>query len=256
MRTKHVLLLSALLSLFATVAFAADRRVHQTVNLDQNGRFELVAHNGSITVTTWNQPRVEIDARIEPGEWGYEEDVDKVDIRISGSGRSVRVETNYDKVGYHTSGWLFVSSNRSLPPVHYTISLPAGAAVDIEEHNASVRVSGLTADVRVSGHNGRIDVLDHAGAADITAHNGDIRVAFTRFGKASEIETHNGSIEVRMPGDSRFDIDASGHHMGVDSDFPVVAKSLSRGTYVGNVNGGGTPLRISTHNGSVRLRRS
>ena len=256
MRTMNVVLAGASVLLLATAASAADRRVHETANLDPSGRFSLVMHNGTVTVTPSNQSRVTIDATIEPGEIGYDEDVDKVDIRVSGSGSSVHVDTNYDRVGYHRTGWLFAGDQRVLPPVHYTISLPSTASLEIEDHNATVRVTGMSGDVRISAHNGRIEANELGGAADITAHNADVRVGFTRFGKASEIETHNGSIDVRLPSDARFDIDARGHHLGVDSDFPVVARDLDRDTYVGNVNGGGARLRISTHNGSVRLRKS
>jgi len=256
MRISRTLPLAAAVLFVAAAASAADRRIHQVVNLDPTGTFSLDMHNGSVTVTTWNQPRVQIDAVVEPGTNGFDEDVDKVDIRISGSGRSVRVETNYDAVGYHRVGWLFVGENRVLPPVRYTISLPASAAVEIEDHNATVRVAGLNGDLRVSAHNGSVDVDNHAGGVDLTAHNADVRVAFAQFGKPASLETHNGAIDVRLPGNSRFNLDASGHHLGVDSDFPVVAKHLDRSSYVGEVNGGGSRLRIETHNGSVRLRRS
>ena len=255
MRISKSILSAAAVLLFAATA-SADRRVHQTVNLDPTGTFSLDMHNGSVTITTWNQPRVEIDAVVEPGRYGYEEDVDKVEIRISGSGRSVRVVTNYDAVGYHKSGWLFGDNNRVLPPVRYTISLPASASVDIEDHNATVRVAGLNGDLRVTAHNGSVDVDNHAGSVDLTAHNANVTVEFARFAKPASLETHNGSIDVRLPRDSRFNLDASGHRLGVDSDFPVVARHLDRSSYVGEVNGGGSRLRIETHNGSVRLRRS
>ena len=256
MRTKHVVL--AALFLFTATAASAltERRVQKTLNLDPTGRLSVNTHNGSITINTWNRASVEIEARIDPGESDYQEDVDAVEVRISGGGSSVRIETNYDKVPYRTSSWWFGGNNRTLPPVHYTISAPATAVVDIDDHNASVRVTGLSGDLKVSSHNGRVDIENHSGGADITAHNGAIRLEYARFAKAAEIETHNGSIDVRLPSDARFNVDARGHHLGVDSDFPVTTREYGRDAYTGNVNGGGALLRISTHNGSVRLRRS
>ncbi|MBV9071793.1 MAG: hypothetical protein JO231_23995, partial [Acidobacteria bacterium] len=156
MRTKHVVLAALLLFITTAASALTERRVHQTLNLDPTGRFSLNTHNGSITINTWNRPSVEIDARIDPGESDHQEDVDAVDVRISGGGSSVRVETNYDKVPYRSSSWWFGGNNRTLPPVHYTISVPASAVVDIDDHNATVRVSGLAGDLRVSSHNGRV----------------------------------------------------------------------------------------------------
>lgn len=252
MRTRTVLVVSAIVLLCASVASAASR--HTAVAFDPNGRLSLSTHNGSVTVTTWDQPRIDINARIEPAEMGYDEDVDKVDIRVTGSGGSVRVETNYDAVASRAS-W-FLGTTRSLPLVHYTISLPPGASVEIEDHNATVRIAGVQGDVRVNAHNGRIDLSDVFGGVDVDAHNADVRVAFARFMRASSIETHNGEIDIHMPNDAHFNLNARGHHLDMRSDFAVLAREFSRESYVGNVNGGGPELRLTTHNGSLRLKRS
>ena len=240
--------------LCSTVASAADRRVHRAVDLNANGHLSLVTHNGTISITTWNQPRVDIDARIEPAQFSSNDDVDKVEVRVSGSGSDVRIETNYDAIP-ERHNW-FGGTNRELPPVHYTISVPATASIDIADHNAEVRVAGVQGDVRVNAHNGSIDLSQIGGATSISAHNADVRVAFSRFARSSEIETHNGEIDIRMPAAARFNVNAHGHHLDVNSDFPVVASQLGRDEYVGNVNGGGPELRLTTHNGSVRLKRS
>ena len=57
--------------------------------------------------------------------------------------------------------------------------------------------------------------------------------------KSGRIESHNGVIDIRLPAQARFRVNASGHHMGVDSDFPMVIDSVERSRYVGDVNGGG-----------------
>lgn len=253
MRTKSVTL-AALVLLSATLAAAAEKRVHRVVDLSAAGRLSIDTHNGSITVKTWNQPRVDIDAVIESGDSGYPQDVDKVEVRITGSGDRVRVESNYDAVPSRM-GWFF-SSSRSLPLVHYTISMPATAALEVDDHNATLRIAGLRGDLDVTSHNGRVTVEDHAGRASINTHNGSVRVAFSRFVRTSEIETHNGAVEVTLPTDARFSVNARGHHLGVDSDFPAVTREMDRSSYRGQVNGGGPELRFSTHNGSLRLRRS
>ena len=252
MRTMKALVLSLLLVASATANAATSRRVHQLIDLSTTGHLSVNTHNGSIAITTWNQPRVQIDARIEPGDSDHPEDIDKVEVQISGSGSDVRVETNYDAIPYYRS-WF--SQTRSLPPVHYTISMPATASLDIDDHNAAIRVSSLNGQLRISGHNGTIDVRDHSGAALINVHNAEVRVAFRQVNAPSEIETHNGSIDLQLPQDARFNINANGNHLDVESDFPVVTKRFSRDAYVGDVNGGGPELRISTHNGSLRLKR-
>jgi len=234
------------------LAAASEKRVHKTVPLDSGGILSINTHNGSITVTTWNEASADIDAVIEPGDMAYAEDVQKTEIRISGSPSSVRVESDYSAVPGHVS-WFGVS--HSNPPVRYTIKMPATARLEIDDHNARVRITGLRGDAEVHSHNGSIELADFSGAANIETHNGDVRVAYTRFEKGSSFQTHNGTLDIRLPAAARFHLNADGHHLGFDSEFPLLAQRMREGRYVGDVNGGGPELRFSTHNGSLRLKK-
>lgn len=241
------------LILIAPAAIASpEKKVHKTVPLSANGTLSINTHNGSITVTTWNQPTVDIDARIVPNDWGHDEDVARTEVRVSGSSGRVSVESDFSGVRSHLS-WFGVQ--RSFPLVHYTIKMPATASIDIDDHNADVRITGLRSDVKVDAHNGSIELVDFQGGANIETHNGSVRIAYSGFTKSSRFDTHNGSIDIRMPPEARFHVNARGHHLGVSSDFPIVTEGLGKSRYVGNVNGGGPELRFTTHNGSIRLRK-
>jgi DUF4097 and DUF4098 domain-containing protein YvlB len=241
------------LLLVATLANAAtEKRVHKTAAVPANGSVSIDTHNGTVVVTTWNQPEVDVQARIEPAEFGSSDDVDKTEIKVTESAGDVRIESNYDAVPTHLT-WFGVT--RNLPLVHYTIQMPATARLAIDDHNSNVKVSGVQNDVRVTSHNGSVDIANLGGAAEIETHNGDITVAFNRFDRNSSFETHNGGIDIRLPQSARFRVNASGHHMDVDSDFATVV-SKSGSSYRGDVNGGGPELKVSTHNGSLRLRKS
>jgi hypothetical protein len=238
--------------LLATAAVAADKRVHQNVALAASGSVSIDTHNGTITVTTWNQPSVDVSARIEQGLFISEDDVNKTEVRVTGSGENVRIESDYSAIMSRFFWW---GNEHNLPPVHYTLFLPATARLTVDAHNATVRATGLRNDIKVTTHNGDVDLSGLDGAASIETHNGDIHVAFTRLARLSRIETHNGGIDLRIPSRSQFRLDASGHHLGVNSDFPVVMKTLDRSRYVGDVNGGGAELRVTTHRGSVTLKK-
>jgi DUF4097 and DUF4098 domain-containing protein YvlB len=177
-----------------------------------------------------------------------------VEVIITGGGSGARIESAYRALRSLEKSWF--TNNRSLPLVHYTISMPATASLNIDDHNASVRVSGLRGDLNIDTHNGPVDVDNHSGALTVDGHNSRVRAQFVTLAKSVSIETHNGPVEIRLPDNARFHVNASGHNMAVDSDFPTVTKKMSRGTYVGDVNGGGAEIRFSTHNGSLRLRRS
>jgi hypothetical protein len=241
------------LLLVAMSAAAAEKRVHKTVPLAASGNVAIDTHNGTVTVTTWNQPSVDVSARIEPGEIASDEDVRLTEIHVTGSGDSVRIESDYSAV---PSRFVFFGVSRDLPLVHYTVSMPASARLTVDAHNSTVRVSGLRNEVKINTHNGNVDLAGIDGAASVETHNGNVRVAFSRLASVSRIETHNGGIDLSVPAQSRFRVNASGNHLGLNSDFPAVVKFMDRSRYVGEVNGGGPELRITTHNGSLRLRKT
>ena len=246
--------LIAVCVLFVAAAAHADKRVHKTAQLSATGNVSIDTHNGSVVVTTWNQPTVDVSARIEAGEWGSEDDVTATEINVTGTGSDVRIESDYTNVGSHLNWW---GISRNLPLVHYTISVPATARLSVSDHNSNVRITGLRNDLRVSSHNGAVEIIDLDGAANIETHNGDIRAAYSHFSRNSSFETHNGAIDIKLPTEARLHVNASGHHMDVDSEFPtVITRRPHEGSFVGDINGGGPELRVSTHNGSLRLRKS
>jgi hypothetical protein len=239
----------------AVIQAARVKQVHKVVALDASGRLSIDTHNGSVMVTTWNQPNVQIDARIEAEEGSdYPEDVEATNVLITGSGANVRVESDYTRVREHPLHWFGFGSQTMLPPVYYTISMPATARLKIENHNSKIRVTGLRGDVAIASHNGPVDVRDFSGAAEIETHNGEIRVAFSSFSKPSRLETHNASVDVRMPPASRFALKVDSHRSNVvSSDFVFASISGERASYRTTVNGGGPELTFVTHNGSLRL---
>ena len=245
-------LVSLSILLIATIAAASERSLHRTARLDPAGSLSIDVHNGSITVTTWSQPTVDVSARIVPAEFGRDEDVDRTDVKVSESGGSVRVESDYSDVPTRLT-WFGVE--RALPLIHYTISMPATARLSVDAHNATIRVTSLRNDLKVSTHNGDIDVRDFDGAATIESHNGDVRVAYRSFTRPARIETHNGGMDFTLPAAARFHLNANGHHIDMSSDFPIALASSDRSRFVGDVNGGGPEFRVTTHNGSLKLRK-
>ena len=247
------LLVSLSIVLVATIATASERKIHRTAQLDVAGNLWIDTHNGSITVTTWSQPTVDVTARIVPAEFGRDEDVEKTDVKVTGSRGSVRIESDYSDVPTRLT-WF--GMQRDLPLIHYTIAMPATARLTVDAHNASVRVTALRNDIRVNTHNGDIDIADFDGGASIESHNGDVHIGYRNFSKSARVETHNGGIDFKLPALARFHLNASGHHMDMSSDFPMTVGSTGDSRYVGDVNGGGGPeLRVSTHNGALKLRK-
>lgn len=255
--------LAALALSVAAAAQASDvKEVHKTLALDKDGRLSINTYKGSVTVTTWDRPEVKIDARIEP-DGDDQEDRDKVrwtEVRISGGGGSIEIKSDYDEVRRHDRHFfgLFDWDHGSLPFVRYTIQMPATARLEVEDHKSDTRITGLKADLKLHTYKGLARVADLDGAARVDTYKGDVRVEFAGFSRASRFETYKGEIELRLPKDSRFDLDAdAGRHGGLETDFPIMSRA-GRSSYSyrasGAVNGGGPELRMTTHKGTLRVR--
>ena len=255
--------LAALAFTVAAGAQASDiKEVHKTLALDRDGSVSIHTYKGSVTVTTWDRPEVQVDARIEP-DGDDREDREKVqwtEARVSGGGASVQIHSDYDDVKRHSHGFLglFDWDSGSLPLIHYKIQMPASARLDIEDHKSDIKVSDLKADLKLDTYKGTARVSNLDGAARAETHKGDIRIEFARYSRASRFETYKGTIELQMPRDSRFQLDAdTGRHGGVETDFAFMSRaSGSSGSYraSGSVNGGGPDLRMTTHKGTLRIR--
>lgn len=247
-----------LAAVFAPASPDAVRQFHRTLPLSADGRLSISTYKGSITVTPWDRAEADITARVEADgtDSDADEKVARTEVRIDGGGDSVRVKSDYDKVRERGFLGIFTFSHGTLPFVHYTIHMPATARLDIDDYKSTTRVTGLRADLKLHTYKGEVVVEGLDGAAHVDTYKGDVRISFNRYSHASRFETYKGTFEVRLPRDSRFELDADGGRRGeVDTDFAVAVHSGRRGGEHsrGSVNGGGPSLRFESSRGSLRL---
>jgi DUF4097 and DUF4098 domain-containing protein YvlB len=250
---------TALLSLtLATLAcralYAAEtKNVDRTVPLAAQGSVSLESHNGSIRVQTWARSDLEIHARIEM-EGSSAEDrrrFDETTVEIESVSGSVRIKSKHPNMSWNWRG-----SNGNNPQIHYSITAPRTARLRISDHNSRIDIRDLDAPLHIETHNSSVRVLGLSGPLTLNTHNGDAHVEFASFTGPSSVEMHNGSVELAMPSSSKFELRSNSHKGGVHSDFPMVTRTMGRhpNNVEATVNGGGPALRLSSHNGSFRLR--
>src|SRR5947208_3394884 len=134
--------LCALGLVLSAIATAADYKdVNRTVSLNPTGSVTIENHKGSIHVTTWDRPEIEVKARIE-AETGTPMDrrlFDGTDVLIDGSGGSVSIRTRYPS----NNRWCCSDDNGSNPQVRYTIQMPRTARLTIRDHRSDSEVEDL-----------------------------------------------------------------------------------------------------------------
>jgi hypothetical protein len=245
--------LTILVSLFAALATAADyKEFRKTVPLDANGRFHLDTYKGSIHITAWDQPQAEIYARIEPDNSWMAEPVDRVDIRVDGSGPSVRVKSDY------RSQHSWIGMEGSLPYVRYTIKVPRNASVTVKDYKSDSDISGVLGDVEFETYKGTARLDGLRGGFQLKTYKGEVRASFTAFTARSHVDTYRGTVELTVPKSANFEIHGNlQRHVYFHSDFPQTVRTTSRERdFRSVVNGGGPQLHITSYRGNIRLHSS
>lgn len=245
-----------------SVARALDR----TVALDAGGAVSIKSFKGSIHVESWDQPRAEVSARVEPdtgcGTDAYQQErVDRTRIDFESTPSRLELHSNYKRLEGLEPIRLEIpgmdgATCSAHPFVHYRLRIPATARLEIEDHKSKIDVTGLRGATRISSHKGDVEVKRQAGGLDLTTHKGDVRVEFARLAGDSRLTAYKGDIEVAVPRSAGFDLEARMERGGTfDTSFDIAERAVDRRerVYEQAINGGGPRLELSTRNGSLRL---
>lgn len=143
--------------------------------------------------------------------------------------------------------------------VDFTVRVPAGVTFVARTVNGGIETESLHADVRAYTVNGGVSV---SGTGTVEAHtvNGAIEasVGSGNWQGTLTMETVNGSITVRLPGNINARVEAETVNGGLTSDFPLTVMAgerLGPKRIEGTIGAGGGTLRLETVNGSIGLVR-
>ena len=146
-----------------------------------------------------------------------------------------------------------------------------GGRVEAQTGSGSIQLGRIVGAVSASTGSGSIAVQGAGGglsartgsgsiAADgvtgsVRAHTGSGRVSITGNPTADwAIQTGSGSIDLRLPADAAFELNARTGSGTIDTRHPIELRgSLSRRHLQGRIRGGGPRLDVSAGSGSIRL---
>jgi hypothetical protein len=222
--------------------------------------------NGAVRVEAGTGNKVEVTAR---KQWrrGNPDDV-KITVTQVGSGKGDllicavwNAADSCDEDGYrsHNRGWNWGNNdNRNDVSVEFTITLPAGVKVDASTVNGELDVDGVASEVIATTVNGSVSARSTGGPVRAKTVNGQINVR-TGAVEANDVEysTVNGSITIELPALANANLDMRTTNGSVSSDFPVTVEgTFSARRMRGTVGKGGPTIKLSTVNGSIRLRKA
>jgi len=108
-------------------------------------------------------------------------------------------------------------------------------------------------DVSVSTGSGRVELTGVVGALDASAGSGRITVDGRQAGDW-DLSSGSGSIDVRLPADAAFQLDAESHSGDIVVEHPLTVEGkISTRHLRGVVRDGGPLLKIDTGSGRIRV---
>ncbi len=222
------------------------------INLGPSSRLEVEpGRNGGITVKGWAQNNILVRARTEA--WA-ESDAEA---------RTIAAQINVDTAGgrIRASGpeWNQNFSDRRSWSVSLEVFTPWNTDLKLESHNGGITVSDVRGRIDLESHNGGVRLTRVAGDITGMTHNGAIQVELAGNawdGRQLELSTYNGGVTLSVPSSYSANIEAQTDRGRLESDFPVaVSGRIDRRNLSFNLGSGGPPIKVSTHNGGIRLKK-
>jgi hypothetical protein len=139
--------------------------------------------------------------------------------------------------------------------VRFVVRVPAGIGFSAHSVNGGVTAVGLTGPVKARTVNGGVDIVT-SGRAEAATVNGSIHASLgvSSWSDPVKFETVNGGIHISVPNSLNADVDASTVNGSIESDMPWLVKGKIGRTHIqGTFNKGGSPLKLSTVNGSIEI---
>jgi hypothetical protein len=206
--------------------------------------------NGGITVKGWSQNSVMVRAMVEA--WApTDADARSLasQVRVDTGGGLIRANgPDNNNNGFENQGW----------SVSLEVFAPWNTDLKMESHNGGITISDVRGRINFQTHNGGVRLARVAGDVSGETHNGGIEAELqgnTWEGRQLELSTYNGGITLSMPASYSASLEAHTARGRVNSDFPINVRGRVDASDMNfNVGAGGPLIKVSTHNGGIRLK--
>ena len=207
--------------------------------------------NGGISIKGWERNEVLVRSRIQT-QAPTQAEADQLtrEVRVETAGLSIHAEGPQPREDYQ---WY----------VSYEIFVPRRSDLSLQAHNGGISISDVSGRIDFKTLNGGVTLRRVGGAVRGSTTNGGVHVelAGVRWdGEELNVKTTNGGVNIAMPNNYSAHLETSTVNGNVSSDFPINVPLTERGRMPKDVSvdlgSGGSPIRVTTTNGGVRVARS
>ena len=235
--------------------FSERDEFRQTYRLGAGARVEVSSINGTVDVETVEGSEAEVHI-IRQARNRDDLNYRKVTVEHDPNRLVVRGEPNSKRV--------FALLFGRNPKVRQRVMLRVPRQINLATTsvNGRVRVGQVDGPVRVSSVNGRVEVQGLRGHAEVSSINGSVGLTVTRLddegGRGMRVSSINGAVEMRFGDNLNADLSVSSINGRVSLDVPNVTMQgeYKPTNFRARIGEGGTPISVSSVNGSVKLARA
>jgi hypothetical protein len=234
---------------------------HYSYPLQAGGRLTLENFNGSVEISGWDQPTVDISGTKYASSPTL---LDALRIDVEHGASAVYIRT------------VRPTGGRSNMGARYAIKVPRKVELErVVSSNGTVRLLDIEGAARVRTSNGGIEAQRVAGSVELHTSNGKVRASGMRG--PVRIDTSNGSVDLTVPAGFRHDVRVATSNGGIVLHLPETLDARlqartsnasihsdyevkSSGTWDkhrldGVIGNGGPLLDLTTSNGGIRLAK-
>lgn len=203
--------------------------------------------NGGVAVEAWDEPGIEVHARIQAWDESMNEARELADrIEIDSTGAVLRATGPSMRDG----SW----------SVSFVVMVPRRMDIEATAHNGPVSVHDVTGTMNLSVVNGPLGLSGLGGDVHARAENGPLSVELSGNqwdGTGLDAETRNGPVSIQIPRDYSAELETGTVNGPLDVNFPLTVTLQGRAprrihTTLGH---GGAPVRAVTTNGPASIDR-
>ncbi|MGE0884158.1 MAG: hypothetical protein AB7P14_11485 [Blastocatellales bacterium] len=224
-------------------------QINKTLTLAPETNVRVSSFNGSVRVESWDSDKAEINIQIKASD---REAMERRPVIIDHTGNTLIIRTENDQEGKKW-GW-----NRGWVRHDVRLRLPRNVNLKVNSINGAVNVGQIAGEVGVSSVNGKVEIAQAGSLTELSSINGRTSVSIMQIGNGGlRVSSINGGVEIGLPAETNADVEVRSVNGGIDTDLPIsVIGEMRRGQLVGKLGGGGVPIKITSVNGGVTLRRN
>ncbi len=201
--------------------------------------------NGGIEVVGWDRSEVKVRAKVVAVADSADEAARMAaEVRIDTAGT---IHAEGPPGGRYAHWW-----------VSYQAFVPRRSDVQLESTNGGIRLTDVAGRIAFRTTNGGVSLTRVAGDVQGRTTNGgvEVRLAGSEWqGQGLDIQTTNGGVTLTVPDDYNALLETGTTNGRLRLDFPVTVQGEVKQRVSARLGRGGAPVRVTTTNGGVTVRR-